>query len=500
MSESNGRAWRCIVCGYIHYGPHAPEECPLCGAPRDEFEICSAPPKPAEAAPAVRRWRCIVCGCIHDGAEPLTECPLCGAARDEFEPLPDEAPAGSGAPPERVVVIGAGIAGVAAVEALRSAAPEMEITLVSKEISLPYYRINLTRYLAGEVGQEELCIHSVRWYEDHAVRLLQGVEVASLELEDRAVTLTSGRRLACDKLILTAGAHAFLPPLPGIEREGVCGLRTLEDAARILAAAQPGARVVIIGGGILGLEAAGALARRGARVSVLEGFGWLLPRQLNRRAGELLAAHVAGLGVTVRPLAATREIVGAEGRATGVALESGEVLPADLVIVATGIRSNTHLARQAGLAVGQGVIVDDHLTASHPAVLAAGDAAEHRGVVYGLWGASQAQGRLAGLNAAGGKHEFGGLPRANTLKVLDIDLFSIGRIDPEDASTEVLEQELGGAYYRFLVHDQRLAGAILLGDTRAAGVVKKAVENGRDLSGLLIARPGAAELAQGMMD
>ena len=241
---------------------------------------------------------------------------------------------------------------------------------------------------------------------------------------------------------LAAGANPFIPPIPGSDREGVTSLRTVQDADYLLGACEAGARCVCIGGGILGLETAGALARRGAKVTLLEGHGWLLPRQLNQRAGEILGDHVCRIGITLRNKAVTREILG-DGRVHGVLLEDGSTIPADLVVIATGIRANSSLAQQAGLEVKHGVVVNNHLTTSHPDVLAAGDVAEHKGVVYGLWTASQAQGTIAGRNLAGASAEFGGLPRSNTLKVLGLDMFSIGQIMPEDASFQVIDQETG---------------------------------------------------------
>ncbi len=388
----------------------------------------------------------------------------------------------------RVVVIGAGGAGMAAVETLRKTAPAVEIVLISQEPELPYYRLNLTRYLAGEVNRQNLFIHPAAWYQEQQIQLLLGMEVSALDLAEHAVQLRDGRRLPFDKLLLAAGARPFIPPIPGADRQGVTSLRTVQDADDLLKACAAGARCVCIGGGLLGLETAGALARRGAQVTLLEGHGWLLPRQLNQRAGEILGAHAGGLGITLRNKAATREILG-EGHVRGVLLEDGSTIPAELVVIATGIRSNCALAQQAGLEVKHGVLVNNQLITSHPDVLAAGDVAEHNGVVYGLWTASQAQGAIAGRNLAGAGDEFPGLPRTNTLKVLGLDMFSTGQIAPTDAGGKVLEQETEGRYYRFVFQENRLAGAILLGDMRAMTAIKKAIEEQRDCASVL--RSGA---------
>ena len=387
--------------------------------------------------------------------------------------------------------------GSAAAESLRAASPTAEITVVSKEPELPYYRLNLTRYLAGEIGEEDLPIHPASWYEEQRVRLLLGAEASAIHLEDHVVELHGGEKLPFDKLLLAAGAHPFIPPLAGADREGVTSLRTAEDARQILAACRAGAKCVCIGGGLLGLETAGGLARQGADVTLLEGYGWLLPRQLNQRAGEILNQYVVATGIKLRTKAITREIVG-NGRVRGVLLEDGSIVPAELVVIATGIRSNSHLARRAGLEVNQGVVVDNLLATSHPDVFAAGDVAEHHGQVYGIWGPSQYQGSIAAMNMAGGCVEFGGIPRSNTLKVLGLDLFSIGQINPEDASFRTFDHEADGCYFRFVFRDNRLVGAVLLGDTKLTATVKKAVESGADFSELLARCPTAPEVIEAL--
>ena len=494
MPKTSPKAWRCPVCGYVHREADPPDWCPVCGADGSDFERYLDKPAPAKADAA--QWRCLNCGHVHDGAEAPKACSVCGAPSDRFEPFADSGPVlRPSSAPTKVVVVGAGIAGISAVESLRRCAPDVPIVLISKETSLPYYRLNLTRYLAGEIGRELLPIHPEDWYRENRVELLRGAEVSALLPDQGAVELSDRGRVDFERLVLTVGAHPFVPPLPGAHREGVMTLRTVEDADRMVDTCRPGMSCVCIGGGILGLETAGALARRGLSTTLLEGCGWLMPRQLPPRAGRLLQQRIAEMGIEVRTGVSVEEIVGDE-RAAGVRVGQGEVLPADLVVIATGVRPNSHLARRAGLEVGAGVVVDHLLFSSHPRILAAGDVAEHRGTLYGTWSAAQYQGNIAGRNAAGLGVEFGGIPRSNTLKVLGIDLLSIGRFEPEDASFDVVEQEADGSYYRFVFHDGRIVGAVLLGDTSASAALKRAVESGADLSGLLAGRPAALEVAR----
>ncbi|MBN1346212.1 MAG: FAD-dependent oxidoreductase [Phycisphaerae bacterium] len=493
MSNETAAAWRCSICGYIHRGDAPPDTCPVCGASRQDFEAYLETPKSTpDTGPT--QWRCVNCGYVHPGDTPPAECPVCAAPADRFQSVAEAARALS-APGklQHVVIIGAGIAGLSAAESLRAASPDVEITLLSKEPTLPYYRLNLTRFVAGEVGENALPIQPENWYEANRIRLARGGEVTGIDLDAHTLMLADGQALGFQKLILTAGAHPAVPPFPGGTKEGVGRFRTVHDAERILAAAARGAKCVIVGGGILGLETAGGLARRGADVTLLEGHGWLLPRQLNQAASPILEQFVAELGVTLVKEARVEEILGDE-RVQGIRLRDGRSLPAELVVITTGVRPNSYLARIAGLDVNTGVVVDNHLRTSHPDVLAAGDVAEHRGTLYGLWGPSQFQGSIAGMNAAGLSSEFGGIPRSNTLKVLGLDLFSIGEFDPGDASYEVVDGSSDQTYFRFVFRDHLMVGAILLGDTALTSPVKRAIEQRTDMSGLLRKTPSAADV------
>lgn len=494
MTDSH-QQWRCTICGYIHAGDHLPEECPICGAHADAFEPEPDLQNAPAAAAAVLRWRCVVCNYIHDGSEPPEACPICGAGKDEFEPYCEDQPdMPKTAARFRIVIAGGGIAGVSAAEAARRSNPEADIVLVSKEIHLPYYRINLTRFLAGEVAERDLIIHPDSWYEQQRIELIRGTELTGFGSGQRKAALAQGSTLQYDTLVLTSGSHALVPPLPGADRAGVFTVRTLDDAKAILESAEQGAECIVIGGGILGLETAGALALRGSAVTILEGHEYLMPRQLSQPAGEILARYIEGLKIRLCPRAKVARIAG-EKCVSGVELEDGRILGAQLVIITAGVRGNTHLARQAGLQVNHGIIVNDQLQTSDPGILAAGDVAEHRGVCYGLWGAAQFQGHIAGMNAAGGNNLFGGIPRSNTLKVLGLDLFSVGTFEPADGSYTVIEQQRDGCYARYVFRDSRVVGAILLGNTACASQVRKAIETKMSVAGLLAASPTASQIS-----
>jgi len=494
MSEENPGAWRCVVCGYVHRGPEPPGECPVCGSPKEHFEPYKEPTK-AEPMAKPEKWRCLVCNYEHKGAPPSDHCPVCGAPPERFEAITEtkkDDTVDTGKPGE-ILIVGSGIAGVSAVEAIRQFSASARITLVSKEKHIPYYRLNLTRFLADELSEDKLPIHGENWYKENRVNLIAGAEVSTISMDKKEVTFTDGRTHSYDKLILTAGAHPFIPPIPGARMEGVTTLRNLNDALYILREAKTAKSIVIIGGGILGLETAGALAKRSKGITLLENFKWLMPRQLNQTAAERLRKHVEGLGISLKVTTSVQELVGDE-RVAGVLLKNGETIPADLAIITTGVRSNSYLARLCGLRINRGIIVNDYMQTSDPYVYAAGDIAEHRGVVYGLWNAAQYQGSIAGMNAAGKTAEFGGIPRSNSIKVLGIDLLSIGKFEAEDGSDIIIEAEDKGKYNRFVFRDSHLVGSILYGDTAVSAGVKKAIENKEDLSGLLEKQPTAADI------
>ncbi|MCK4763715.1 MAG: FAD-dependent oxidoreductase [Candidatus Aminicenantes bacterium] len=487
MKKNTGK-WICEVCGYVHQGAEPPEYCPVCGATADYFEPYE---EPAAAAPGTGpdRWRCLNCEYIHEETEPPGFCPVCGVPAERFEPYEEAPSAGVSSREKQVIaIVGAGIAGISAVEAVRQTSSGAEILLLSKEAELPYFRLNLTRYLAGEIEAGDLPIHPEGWYKEKGIQLIRPVELCKIETDKKILELRGTGPVRYDKLILTMGSHPFVPPLPGVNKENVTPLRTIKDADFILEQTGNNIRCVVLGGGILGLETAGALSRRGNDVTILEGYSWLLPRQLNEKGGIILEDYVRRLGIKTHKNARVKEITGDE-RVRGVLLESRETIHCELVIITTGVRSNSYIARMAGFDVNRGIVVNNFLETSAPGIYAAGDVAEHHGVNYGTWGPSQFQGTMAGMNAAGKKTEFSGIPRSNMLKVLGYDLYSMGRIDAEDASYRFIDGAVENRYYYFMFRDNRLLGFILLGDTSLSARAKTIVENGVDCSSLLQKSP-----------
>lgn len=486
MVNAGTKSFRCSICGYIHIGADAPNSCPICGAVKAEFKPHEEFAQGAAATVKTSRWKCINCNYIHEGDEPPNFCPVCGVDKEKFEAAGVETQS-SGAQATSVVIIGAGIAGISAAETIRSVSPESKVTAISMETEHPYYRLNLTRLIGNEISRDTLPIHPAEWYSKNNIELIRNEWVEEIGKDYKQVRLMNGKIITYEKLIITAGAHAFYPPIPGAGLEGVLTLRTTTEADEIIKLSQNGKKCVCIGGGILGIETAGAIARRGMEVTLLENYAHLMPRQLNAKAAKILETHLLSGGVKVLKNASTKEIIG-NGRVSEVLLQDGTALKADLVILATGVRPNTVLARKAGIEVNNGIVVDNYLKTSYPDIYAAGDVAEHNGVLYGTWAPAQFQGKIAALNALGIATTFGGIPRSNTVKLLGLDLTSIGKFNPEDGSYVVIEKEEVNSYMEFVFHDGKLVGSILLGLAELAAHVKKAIDEGVNFTDALIDR------------
>jgi ferredoxin-nitrate reductase len=380
----------------------------------------------------------------------------------------------------RLLVIGGGMAGLAAIEAVVEHDPAaFEVMLVGAEPHLPYNRVRLSTALAGDVAAQDLVLRDRDWFAEREIDLRHGVAVTRLDLERGAAQLANGELLEWDRLVLATGSQPVLPPIGGLDRPGVHAFRTLADAHALAAGPSRGGRAIVIGGGLLGLEAARGLQARGLRVTVLHLAERLMEQQLDALGAALLERRIRELGIEVLLGTQTEAILG-DRRVAGVRLAGGQELEAELVVVATGVRPDVALARAAGLEVRRGVIVDDELRTSHPGVWAVGECAEHRGVVYGLWGPVRRQARVAGATLAGRPAAFHGAIPATTLKVMGVDLFCAGRPEPRPDEEEVISLDSrSGRYRKLVVAGERLVGAVLIGGLAEVPVLHDLVDSGR---------------------
>ena len=365
-----------------------------------------------------------------------------------------------------LVVIGNGMAGCRAVEEILARdATRYRITIFGAEPRVNYNRIMLSPLLAGEKTFDDIVINDQAWYDDNGIALVAGDPVVAIDRRIQTVTARSGRVESYDKLILATGSDPFIISVPGHDLQGVVTFRDMDDVGTMLRAADGGGHAVVIGGGLLGLEAAHGLSLRGMDVTVLHIMPTLMERQLDEAAGWLLKEALERRGQTILTGADTAEIYG-QGKVEGVRLKDGRDLPASIVVMAVGIRPNVKLARDAGLAIGRGIHVDDHLVTSDANVLAVGECVEHNGAVYGLvaplWEMcrSLADGLVATPNG------YAGSVTSTKLKVSGIDVFSAGDFSGGEGCEDIVMRDAArGIYKRVIVKDDRVIGAVLYGDT-----------------------------------
>jgi nitrite reductase (NADH) large subunit len=386
-------------------------------------------------------------------------------------------------------MIGNGMAGLACLDAILQREPAWGVTVFGEEPRLGYNRILLSTLLAGECSADETITHDEAWYAARGISLRAGVRVVAIDRARRCVRGDTGAETPYDRLLLATGSEAWIPPIEGAARAGVHAFRTLDDTEAILAEARRARRAVVIGGGLLGLEAARGLAKRRVDVTCVHLMPWLMEQQLDAAAGAILRDAMQRLGVRVLLERKTLALLGDSerpgARVARVVLEGGETLEADLVVIAAGIRPRTELARSAGLEVKRGVVVDDHLRTSDPEIFAVGECVEHRGKLYGLVAPLYEQGAClaAAINGDFSKPYQGSLVYSK-LKVAGVNLLSVGRFSasPDAETSEALRVEDTGAglYRKVVIEDGRAVGAILMGQIddgpRLVSLVERGVE------------------------
>jgi nitrite reductase (NADH) large subunit len=380
----------------------------------------------------------------------------------------------------RYLIVGNGVAGTTAAEHIRKQDGQGSITMVTDEALLFYNRMKLSEYVAGDIQEEKLLMKQAQWYKEQKIELKLKTLVQGVDPSKKAVITQDNQRIAYDHLLIATGSRSFIPPIRGSDKEGVFALRSIRDARDIISWAKTIQEVVLIGGGLLGLEAGNALRKLGKKVMVVEFFPRLLPRQLDVAGAKRLQGIMESMGFAFRLGAKTQEIVGDE-KMKAVLLEGGETLPAQMVIVSAGVRPNLDLAEILNLDHDKGIKVDERMRTNQPDVFAAGDVAEFKGIPYGIWTAAMEQGQIAGINMAGGEAFYKGTVMANTLKVVGIDLASAGDIDAENKlESKVASDEK--TYKKIVIENNRIVGCIMLGDTKGFIKVTRMMGDKQDVS------------------
>jgi nitrite reductase (NADH) large subunit len=385
----------------------------------------------------------------------------------------------------RIAIIGCGVAGVTAARAIRqNAATEHEVTVYTDENHLYYPRPRLYEVLSGEKEPQEIYSYAPQWYEKLGINVQLGEKIIGIDPANKEIALEGGLKANYDKLLLANGAHAFVPPIAGIEKKGTFTLRTVEDAIAIKQYARKTREAIVIGGGLLGIEFADCLMKLGQKVEVVEIFPRLLPRQLDQDGSSILEDDLRKLGIGIQLGVKTTEILGEE-RVAGVALDNEKEVSGQLILISAGVRSDIRLVADAGIKVKEGVVVDDYLRTSADEVYAAGDVLEFHGKVYGIIPPAIEQARVAAANMLEGeKHVYNGTIQSTTLKIAGISLTSMGLVNPEGPQYEEIKRiDMQGGVYKKIVLDQdRIVGAILLGDRKGTSTLIRLMQQETDVT------------------
>ena len=386
----------------------------------------------------------------------------------------------------KLVMIGNGMAGVRTLEELLKLAPDLyDITVFGAEPHPNYNRILLSPVLAGEQTFEEIVLNDLNWYAENDIKLLLGRKVVKIDRKKRLVIADDGSEAEYDRLLIATGSNPFILPIPGKDLQGVIGYRDIADTQMMMDTAKTHKHAVVIGGGLLGLEAANGLKLRGMDVTVVHIGDWLLERQLDSTAGRLLQKSLEDRGLKFLLPKHTAELLdNGEGRVCAVKFKDGEVIPADLVVMAAGIRPNSELAESAGIACNRGILVNDTMQTYDPRIYAIGECASHRGIAYGLVAPLFEQAKVCANHLAQlGFSRYQGSVTSTKLKVTGIDLFSAGEfMGGEGTETITLSDPIGGVYKKLVIKDDVLVGACLYGDTADGGWYFRQIRENHNVS------------------
>ncbi|WP_276862185.1 NAD(P)/FAD-dependent oxidoreductase [Anaerococcus tetradius] len=374
------------------------------------------------------------------------------------------------------LIIGNGIAGLSATEEIRKKDPQGKILIVSEEKPSTYWRTRLSDLISKDFTDDEIFVKKEPWYNERKIEERLSTKVERIDPEKRIAYLAGGEEIEFRKALIATGARAFVPPITNVDSKGVFAIRTVDDLRSFKEYVSDKKEVVVIGGGILGLEAAFSAQKLGLNITVIESFDYLLARQLDRELSEKLEENLNNMGITTYTGKNTQEILTKDGAVCGVKLADGTEIPADAIMVQAGIRSNIKMAQESGLETDRGIMVNDHLETSHEGIFAAGDCAQIGQFTIGLWTSSQEMGKIAGHNMTGDSESYKQPKPLSTLMLGDIKLFSAGMNSGEGIEEE--KKEIDGKIYKLFKKEDSYVGGILWGDIMYQNDVKNVVFNG----------------------
>ena len=408
--------------------------------------------------------KCLVCGEIFDSSMEI--CPVCGVGKENFVSVDVEESGYVNNTQEYYVILGNGAAGFNAAKAIRERDKTGVVTMISNEPYPAYNRPMLTKSIVAGLGPEQIAIEGPDWYEENKVCQMLGKQVKSVDMKEKEVLMETGEKVHFTRLIYALGSECFIPAMEGSSLPEVVAIRRISDVEKVEQLMEAASSAVVIGGGVLGLEAAWELKKAGLSVHVLEMAPVLMGRQLDAGSAEILKETAKKNGVEIHTGVSVEAIEGSD-HVTGVRLADGAVIPAEMVIVSAGVRANTALAQEIGLDIGRGVKVSDKMETSIPGVYACGDCAEYEGINYAIWPEAVEQGRIAGANAVGEELEYEPVAAALTFHGMNTALFAAGDNgkNPDLLYKTVEYRDMGkGQYRKYYFLNNRLSGVILIGD------------------------------------
>lgn len=413
-----------------------------------------------------KSWKCIICGAVVEGDTPPDSCPVCGVGPEQFVEIVEEEVEFKSTKDEIFLIIGNGAAGTSACEEIRKRNPVATIEMISTEDRIGYNRPLLTKGVLAQVDVPDFEIKPASWYALNRIQLTLGVTAIELDVEEKRLSLSNGQVRHYDKLILATGSQSFIPPFVGVEKEGVFAIRTLSDVERILGYLPKVSSVVVIGGGVLGIEAAWEICRAGKQVTIIQNANALMDRQLDEKGSAILLKHTEESGISV---SLGQRAIAMEGdRAVeGVRMEDGSMINAQMVVLSTGVSPNVSLAKEAGIEADRFINVNEKMETNIKDIYAAGDCAAYEGVSPCIWNQAIDMGKVAGANAAGDVTVYQPVTPANAFSGMGTSLFSVG--DSGKDQTRIYENtetydETTNNYENLYFTDGRFCGAILIGD------------------------------------
>jgi len=378
------------------------------------------------------------------------------------------------------VIVGNGIAGLSAAEAIRKNDENGRITIISAENYLTYYRVKLTHFISKDFNDNELFIHNEQWYKERNIDLALGKMVNKIYTDLNEIELSDKTKIKYDKLLLANGSRPFIPSIKGNEKEGVFALRTIDDLKKEQSYFKKCNNITVIGGGLLGLEAAWAIKKLNKEVNIVEFFSHLLPRQLDEALSNKFGHQLEENGLNLYLGAATDEILG-DGKVEGIRLQDGREIKTDAILISAGIRPILDIVKDSNIKIDKGIQVDSCMKTNIDNIYAAGDVAEFNGMVVGLWGISGDQGKVAGENMTGGNAQYK-MPELNAMLMLDkLVVFSAGNIKDFDKTVDQVDNDKN-AHYKLFISNNKVVGGIVINDIAKVPKVKKMVSNNVDLS------------------